>query len=266
MVFRSGDGDAELLRTYLDEIGSHAALSSAEERALGEQLGHGGADADAARRRLIQANLRLVVAIARRFDGQGLSLLDMVQEGNLGLMRAVDRFEPEAGAKFSTYATWWIRQSIGRAIADASRSIPFPPHERDGQAAVEESANRLVQDARPPLTAIATPAAEPTTVAPHDRGGAADRGAMPPYEAAAAALEREALEVQLARLSPREQSVLRSRFGLEDTGEFSRTEIDEHLDLTSARRRVIEAKAIGKLRHPSVARLWSAEQRKATGS
>jgi RNA polymerase primary sigma factor len=118
MALRSGGDDGELLRRYLEEIGAHPLLTASEEGELGALVRAGGASGEAARQRFIQSNLRLVVSIAKPYDGNGLTLLDLIQEGNLGLMRAVDKFDHEKGFKFSTYATWWIRQAIGRALAD----------------------------------------------------------------------------------------------------------------------------------------------------
>ena len=156
----------DLLRRYLDEIGAHPLLSAADEVELGnmiatgrvaiEQIELGGLDAQArtdldavieraskARRRFIQSNLRLVVSVARRYQGSGLALLDLIQEGNLGLMRAVEKFDPSRGFKFSTYATWWIRQAIGRAIAETSRTIKVPAHVRESTPAIMRSIERL---------------------------------------------------------------------------------------------------------------------------
>jgi len=289
MVFRSGASDAELVRRYLEEIGTHPQLTSAEESFLGAAIAAGGPDADAARRRFIQSHLSLVVSIARRYDGQGLTLLDLVQEGNLGLMRAVDKFDHTKGFKFSTYATWWIRQAIGRALADSSRAIRIPAHVRELYEVVDHSASkltdeldraptldevaadtgissdrvRIVNESRRPLVAVTAPVREPGAGADEH---SADDPTLAPYEAAASALERDALEVQLSRLTPREQMVLRLRFGLDETGELTIKRVGEQFDLTGEHIRQVEAKAIGKLRHPSVARLWSANQRKASGT
>ena len=289
MGSRSGDGDAELVRRYLDEIGAHALLTAEEEVVLGAAIAEGGPGADQARRRFIQANLRLVVSIARRYDSQGLTLLDLVQEGNLGLMRAVDKFDHTKGFKFSTYATWWIRQAIGRALADTSRAIRIPAHVREQYGIVDQATTkltdqldrrptidelatttgitpervRLIHEARQPLMSLSAPVGD----SGEELGDVvADDDAVAPYEAAAAALERQALELQLSRLTPREQLVLRLRFGLDDTGELTLSQVSEQFDVTRERIRQIEAKAIGKLRHPSVARLWSASQRKASGA
>jgi RNA polymerase primary sigma factor len=283
MALRSGGDDGELLRRYLEEIGAHPLLTAGEETELGAVVRAGGANGEAARQRFIQSNLRLVVSIAKRYDGNGLTLLDLIQEGNLGLMRAVDKFDHEKGFKFSTYATWWIRQAIGRALADTSRAIRVPSHVRDTYSLIDQSTNRLASelDRRPTHDEVAADtgiSAERVTLAqqhrrplvslstPMDDTGDVelgdlleDDGAIAPYDAAASALERQALEVQLARLSPREQAVLRSRFGL-DASPMTLAEIGEHYELTRERIRQIEARALGKLRHPSTARLWSAGQ------
>ncbi|MET0911510.1 MAG: sigma-70 family RNA polymerase sigma factor [Ilumatobacteraceae bacterium] len=284
MALRSGSDDGELLRRYLEEIGAHPLLTAAEEGELGAVVRAGGVNGEAARQRFIQSNLRLVVSIAKRYDGNGLTLLDLIQEGNLGLMRAVDKFDHEKGFKFSTYATWWIRQAIGRALADTARAIRVPSHVRDSYSLIDQSTNRLAteldrtptpdevaadtgmsaervtlaQQHRRPLVSLSTPMDDTGDVELGDL--IEDDGAIAPYEAAASALERQALEVQLARLSPREQAVLRSRFGL-DASPKTLAEIGEQYELTRERIRQIEARALGKLRHPSTARLWSAGQR-----
>jgi len=263
MAPRSGDAESELLRQYLDDIGTYPLLNADDERRLAaiivqarvaqERLDTDPAPkgrertelnktvraGDAARAEFIQCNLRLVVSVARRYEGAGLGLLDLIQEGNLGLMRAVEGFDHQKGFKFSTYATWWIRQSIGRALADSSRTIRVPSHVRevyslidqstdklaaelDRQPTVEEvaelsgvSAERvaLVRQHRRPLVSLSTPLdAEGETelgeIIP-------DEGAVSPYEAAAAALEKRALTEQLRRLEEREEEVLRARFGID---------------------------------------------------
>jgi RNA polymerase primary sigma factor len=284
VALRSGGDDGELLRQYLDEIGAHPLLTVAEESELGARIREGGVEADAARRRFIQSHLRLVVSVAKRYDGNGLTLLDLIQEGNLGLMRAVDRFDHTKGFKFSTYATWWIRQAIGRALADTSRTIRVPSHVRDTFSLIDQSTSRLAseldrtptadevsadtgipaervslaQQHRRPLVSLSTPVDDTGEVELGDL--LEDDDAVAPYEAAASALERQALELQLSRLTPREQAVLRSRFGLDDDP-MTLAEIGELYDVTRERVRQIEARALGKLRHPSVARIWSAGQR-----
>ena len=304
MGVRSAAG-GELLRRYLDEIGAHPLLTSSDEETLGRAL-EAGRDASAeleaggrtgprrraelaallddaadARRRFIQANLRLVVSVARRYQSSGLALLDLIQEGNLGLMRAVEKFDHRRGFKFSTYATWWIRQAIGRAIADSSRTIRVPAHVRENYGLIDASTERLaaqldrqptpveiaadtglttervelVQRHRSHLLSLSARLSQDSDTELADT--IVDTDALAPYEEAAAALEREALRVQLARLSERERRVLTLRFGLDRPAPQTLAEIGEEFALTRERIRQIEARALGKLRHPSVARLWS---------
>ncbi len=310
MAPRSGDAESELLRQYLDDIGTYPLLNADDERRLAAiivesrvaqerldtepapkgrertELNRVVRAGDAARAEFIQCNLRLVVSVARRYEGAGLGLLDLIQEGNLGLMRAVEGFDHQKGFKFSTYATWWIRQSIGRALADSSRTIRVPSHVRevyslidqstdklaaelDRQPTVEEvaelsgvSAERvaLVRQPRRPLVSLSTPLdAEGETelgeIIP-------DEGAVSPYEAAAAALEKRALTEQLRRLEEREEEVLRARFGI-DGVPLTLAEIGDKMGVTRERVRQIEARALGKLRHPSVSRVWHEGQRAA---
>jgi RNA polymerase primary sigma factor len=305
---RQGSGETDIVRRYLEEIGAHPLLNAADEQRLGAAIAAGRAaeaeladaahlgpakrralqhkvdEAAQARRTFVQANLRLVVSVARRYEGSGLALLDLVQEGNLGLMRAVDRFDHRKGFKFSTYATWWIRQAIGRAIADSSRTIRVPAHVREQYGLIDQATARLaerfdraptdeevaadcglsvervtlVRRHRRPLVSLAAPVGEDGDTVLADL--LADDEAESPFDAAATALEREALETQLARLNPREQIVLRARFGL-DARARTLAELGEELDITRERVRQIEAKALGKLRHPSLARTWTGEPR-----
>jgi RNA polymerase primary sigma factor len=274
-------GGEDALRRYLQEVGAHPLLTAADESELGARIAAGRApgatpeavaDADAARHRFIAANLRLVVSIAKRYQSSGLPLLDLVQEGNLGLMRAVEKFEPERGFRFSTYATWWIRQSVTRAIADKGRTIRVPAHVGDAIAVVNRVSvelNRIhgreptmdelahasglrperiveLRSAVHEVVSLSAPLAE-------DGGELADLvpdDAEGPFDAAATHLEQEALATVLAGLSPREQRVLELRFGL--TGGTPRTleDVGKEFSLTRERIRQIEAKALTKLRHP----------------
>jgi RNA polymerase primary sigma factor len=297
------------MRRYLDEVGEHPLLTAAEEVALAQRLLLGrdaeerlasGAtilpsekrqlrraldDAAAARRTFIQCNLRLVVSVARRYERSGLELLDLVQEGNLGLMKAVEKFDHTKGFKFSTYATWWIRQSIGRALADTGRTIRVPSHVRDLYSLIDQSTDKLAEELdrmptpeevsqhsgvsaervslarqhRRPLVSLSTPLGDDGDAELGDT--LADVNAVAPYDAAAAALDRLALNVQLDRLKPRERDVLRARFGL-DGAPCTLAQIGDALDLTRERVRQIEARGMGKLRHPSVSRLWNDGQRR----
>ncbi len=308
MAFRSEGGSRSggtLLRQYLDEIGTVALLTAADEVQLGQLLAE-GRDAEAelaarpappvarrrqlqrtvataadARRRFIQANLRLVVSVARKYEASGLPLLDLIQEGNLGLMRAVEKFDHTQGFKFSTYATWWIRQAIGRAIADHGRTIRVPGHVRESYSSIDQSFDRLAGqlDRQPTAAEVAADTGLSTQhvelAQRHRRpilslsyklsdDSEAELGDLledpdveAPYDAAAAALERDALLTQLARLNDRERAVLALRFGLDVDGPRTLAQVGDTFDLTRERIRQIEARALGKLRHPSVARLWS---------
>ena len=298
---RRNDSDVadDLIRRYLKEIGKYELLTAADEVSLGMAIEAGlAAEADleakgkhlstAARRKLktvandgrdaktqfIQSNLRLVVSIAKRYQSSGLPLLDLVQEGNLGLIRAVEKFDYAKGFKFSTYATWWIRQAIGRAIADKSRTIRVPVHVVEVVAQITRASNRLtkVLGREPTVDEIAEDTGlsrekvmEAQRVAPDpvslfERVGdddaeladfLEDRTAQAPFEAAATAMQHSELRNVLAMLSDREQRVLELRFGL--LGDRPRTleEVGQEFHLTRERIRQIEAKALSKLRHPS---------------
>ena len=308
---RAGAPDADLLRRYLDEVGAHPLLTAREESELATAIAAGkdaagqlerertGAKAritltttvrvgEAARQRFIQANLRLVVSMARRYEGAGLSVLDLVQEGNLGLMRAVDKFDHTKGFKFSTYATWWIRQSIGRALADSSRTIRVPSHVRETYSLIDQSTDRLATELdrsptaaevaahagistehvelarqhRVPLVSLSAPVGLDGDTELSDM--LADDFADAPFDAVARSLERTALNVQLERLTERERDVIRMRFGLTDQP-HTLAEIGERFELTRERIRQIEARALGKLRHPSVARLWGDRAKAGSG-
>jgi RNA polymerase primary sigma factor len=290
------------MRRYLEEIGAHPLLTGEDEQRLASVIiaGREAAarleattvsvservalkravrDGEDARVRFINANLRLVVSIARRFDGGSLSVLDLVQEGNLGLMRAVDKFDHTKGFKFSTYATWWIRQAIGRALADGSRTIRVPSHVRETYSLIDQTAERLAEQfGRAPtsaeiaqetglskehvdlarqhrnsLVSLSSPVgAEGDT----DLGDLiADESADAPFEDVIRRIDRRVLDAQLARLSDRERDVIELRFGL-SAEPCTLAEIGERFELTRERIRQIEARALGKLRHPSVRRRW----------
>lgn len=314
MALRSNDtGGDEILRRYLDEISAHPLLTGDDERRLAIRIQSGrfaelamaessnisAAEtavldraiglATEARQAFIQSNLRLVVSIAKRYEGHGLALLDLIQEGNLGLMKAVEKFDHSKGFKFSTYATWWIRQAIGRAVNDSSRTIRVPSHVREQYSLIDQSTARLWDelDRQPTSEEVAADtgigADRVTLVRQHRRAIMSlstpvgddgesvigdlveDDGAIAPYDAAAAALEVQALHVQLARLSERERRVLSARFGLGDSPQ-TLSELGETFELTRERVRQIEARALGKLRHPTAKRLWNEGQRTPTSA
>ena len=236
----SESGD-DLVRRYLREIGEYPLLTAEEEVALAQRIEAGGPDGAEAKQRFIQSNLRLVVSIAKRYRRARMPLLDLVQEGNLGLIRAVEKFDHRKGFKFSTYATWWIRQAVTRAIADKGRAIRVPVH----RAA---DADLL--------------APEPVSLsAPVGDGDAArelgdlleDLDAIVPFDAAAASLERLELRAMLGGLTDREQTVLSLRFGLAGDPPLTLEEVGREFRLTRERIRQIEAKAMSKLRHPTAA-------------
>ncbi|MBW8824820.1 MAG: sigma-70 family RNA polymerase sigma factor [Acidobacteria bacterium] len=284
------------VRHYLQELGAHPLLTGDDEVVLGIAMAEGRQAAtrlaaveevgeeeratlqqavlagERARTRFIAANLRLVVSIAKRYQTSGLPLLDLIQEGNLGLMRAVDKFEHERGFKFSTYATWWIRQSISRGIADKGRTIRVPAHIGDAMLAMNRANGELSRllGREPTIQELATATGlSPARIvdyrevthevvslsAPlHEDGELSDLIADPdaetPFDIAAAGLEREALEAGMAVLTDRERRVLQLRYGL--TGGAPRTleDVGREFDLTRERIRQIEAKALTKLRHP----------------
>ena len=263
------------VRAYLKEIGGVPLLTAEEEAALAAAARAGDA---AARRRLCEANLRLVVSVAKRYAGRGLPFLDLIQEGNLGLMKAAEKFEPERGFKFSTYATWWIRQSITRAIADQGRTIRIPVHLVESINRVKQpSSDLLHQNGREPTPAeiavrldlepervsqLLQLAQEPVSLeAPVGEEEDAhiedfvqdDTAGIPADEAGRQMLHRELVSV-LSSLTDREQRVLSLRFGLEDGRPRTLEELGQEFHVTRERVRQIEAKALRKLRHPSRAK------------
>ena len=264
------------VRMYLKEIGKIPLLTPEEELEVAKDLVSEDEKArDAARKRMSEANLRLVVSIAKRYVGRGMQLLDLIQEGNLGLMKAVEKFDYTKGYKFSTYATWWIRQSITRAIADQARTIRIPVHMVETINKVLRTSHSMVQSlGREPTTQeiaaelhmdvqkveeILKIAQEPvsleTPIGEEDDSHLGDfiqdDDASQPSEEASYTLLREQLEDVLATLTPREQQVLRMRFGLQDGKPHTLEEVGKEFDVTRERIRQIESKALRKLRHPS---------------
>ena len=264
------------VRMYLKEIGKIPLLTPEEELEVAKDLVSEDEKArDAARKRMSEANLRLVVSIAKRYVGRGMQLLDLIQEGNLGLMKAVEKFDYTKGYKFSTYATWWIRQSITRAIADQARKIRIPVHMVETINKVLRTSHSMVQSlGREPTTQeiaaelhmdvqkveeILKIAQEPvsleTPIGEEDDSHLGDfiqdDEASQPAEEASYTLLREQLEEVLKTLTPREEEVLRMRFGLIDGKPHTLEEVGKKFDVTRERIRQIESKALRKLRHPS---------------
>ena len=260
------------VRMYLKEIGRIKLLTPEEEQEIAKKMAEGDEDA---RKRMSEANLRLVVSIAKRYVGRGMQLLDLIQEGNLGLMKAVEKFDYTKGYKFSTYATWWIRQSITRAIADQARTIRIPVHMVETINRVLRTSHSMVQKlGREPTTKeiadelhieeskveeVLKIAQEPVSLETpigeeedsHLGDFIQDDEASQPSEEASYTLLREQLEEVLSTLTTREEQVLRMRFGLTDGKPHTLEEVGKEFDVTRERIRQIESKALRKLRHPS---------------
>ena len=260
------------VRMYLKEIGHVPLLTAEEEVALAQRMEAGDEEA---RHRLEEANLRLVVSIAKRYVGRGMLFLDLIQEGNLGLLKAVEKFDYSKGYKFSTYATWWIRQAITRAIADQARTIRIPVHMVETINKLVRISRQLLQelgrDPRPEEIAkemgisvarvheIMKIAQEPVSLETpigeeedsHLGDFIEDEAAPAPAEAASFMLLREQLEEVLETLTDREKNVLRLRFGLEDGRSRTLEEVGQSFGVTRERIRQIESKTMSKLRHPS---------------
>ena len=292
--------EEDLVRLYLTDIGQYALLTKDDEVRLAKAIEAGKEavaemakiktptatkrrelrkairEGEVAERAFVQSNLRLVVSIAKKYQASGLPLLDLIQEGNLGLMHAVEKFDWRKGFKFSTYATWWIRQAITRGIANTGRTIRLSVHAGDTLARLQKARSRLelkfgrtatlaelakeVEMPEDKVTEALRFAAEPLSLSePLREDGDAelgdvveDRSAESPFETAATALLPEEIQRLLAPLDEREREILRLRFGLGGSGE-GRTleEVGEHFNLTRERIRQIEARAMSKLRHPS---------------
>jgi RNA polymerase sigma factor (sigma-70 family) len=291
--------EEDLVRLYLNDIGKHGLLTKDDEARLGQaieaaqaardQIGTGKSLTAAEKRRLrqairdgekatqifIESNLRLVVSIAKKYQASDLPLLDLVQEGNLGLMHAVEKFDYRKGFKFSTYATWWIRQAITRGIANTGRTIRLPVHAGDLLSRLKKARVQLELEKgrRPTLAELAKEldmperqvaeilryASEPLSLSDPLREDSdtelgdivEDRGAVSPFEAAAEAMLPEELNRLLAPLGEREREILRLRFGLDRGEPRTLEEVGDRFNLTRERIRQIEARAMSKLRHPS---------------
>ena len=263
------------VRLYLKEIGRVPLLSTEREKELAIRMAEGD---EKAKTELVEANLRLVVSIAKRYVGRGMFFLDLIQEGNLGLMKAVDKFDHTKGYKFSTYATWWIRQAITRAIADQARTIRIPVHmvetihkvsrysrqmfqELGRDATADELAEKMgmsTDKVREIMKIALDPVSLETPIGEEEDSHLGDfipdDDTPAPAEAASATILREVIERELQTLTDREEHVIKLRFGLYDGRSRTLEEVGKEFDITRERIRQIEAKALRKLRHPSRAK------------
>ena len=275
MLEKEGVSIDDPVRMYLKEIGKVPLLTTEREKELAERMAEGD---EAAKNELVEANLRLVVSIAKRYIGKGMFFLDLIQEGNLGLMRAVDKFDYTKGYKFSTYATWWIRQAITRAIADQARTIRIPVHMVETIHKVSRYQRQMLQElGREPTPAeigekmgmsadkvreIMKVALDPVSLETpigeeedsHLGDFIPDEDTPAPAEAASANILREMIERELSTLTPREAHVIKLRYGLYDGRSHTLEEVGKEFNITRERIRQIESKALRKLRHPSRAR------------
>lgn len=259
------------VKVYLREIGRVPLLSSEEEIELAIKIGEGD---EVAKQRLTESNLRLVVSIAKKYVGRGMYFLDLIQEGNVGLIKAVDKFDYTKGFKFSTYATWWIRQAITRAIADQARTIRIPVHMVEtinrlkkiqsqllhengyepSEEVIAEKMDLPVERVREIMRVAQEPVSMETPIGPEEDSRLMDfikdEEALAPDEAALKAITNEDIDSVLHTLTPREEAVIRLRFGLKDGRCHTLEEVGMEFDVTRERIRQIEAKALRKLRHP----------------
>lgn len=259
------------VKLYLREIGRVPLLSSDEEIKLAVKISEGD---EYAKQRLTEANLRLVVSIAKKYVGRGMHFLDLIQEGNVGLIKAVDKFDYQKGFKFSTYATWWIRQAITRAIADQARTIRIPVHMVEtinrlkkvqsqllhengvepSEELIAEKMDLPVERVREIMRVAQEPVSMETPIGPEEDSRLMDfirdEDALAPDEAALKTITNEDIDGVLRTLTPREESVIRLRFGLQDGRCHTLEEVGSEFNVTRERIRQIEAKALRKLRHP----------------
>ena len=275
MLEQDGFAVDDPVRQYLKEIGRIPLLTVEEEKMLAERMLEGDEDA---KMRLVESNLRLVVSIAKRYLGRGMYFLDLIQEGNLGLMKAVEKFDHAKGFKFSTYATWWIRQAITRAIADQARTIRIPVHmvetihkvtrysrqmlqELGREPTAEEIGEKIgmtAEKVREILKISQDPVSLETPIGEEEDSHLGDfipdDDTPAPADAAASTILREVIERELHTLTHREEHVIKLRFGLYDGRTRTLEEVGKEFNITRERIRQIEAKALRKLRHPSRAR------------
>ena len=269
-----GIGTEDPVRMYLKEIGTVPLLSADEELRLAREKAEGGPRGQRAKEKLIEANLRLVVSIAKRYTGRGMSFLDLVQEGNLGLIKGVEKFDPDKGFKLSTYATWWIRQSVTRALADQARTIRVPVHmvetinrmskmqrkltlELGYEPSTAELANALDMPEEKVLEIMQIarePASLETPIGEEDDSNlgdfVADNNTVTPEQNVESVMLREHIDILLQDLKDREKQVIVLRFGLEDGHPRTLEEVGKEFNVTRERIRQIEAKALRKLRNP----------------
>ncbi len=271
------------IRMYLKEIGKVPRLTRQEEVEIAKKIENGQkGEAQMAKRKLVEANLRLVVSIAKRYRNRGLNFLDLIQEGNIGLMKAVDRFEHQRGYKFSTYATYWIRQAITRAIADQARAIRIPRHmielidqlrqtsrlllqEYGREPTSEEIAQKMdmpVSRVRKILKIAQQPISLETPIGGKEGSHLGDlieeKGGARPIEAVISINLKDKTATVLHQLTPREEQVIRMRFGIGEDSEHTLEEIRQRFSVTQERIRQIEARAMRKLRHPAYSEMLKA--------